>query len=243
MRHVARIQPRDVIAERFMRIGQHHRGAGENRAQENLQAAIAANVVECRPDRRGSARRAFGDDGARQCFQRMAGDFWYARRAGRQHQPLGGAFGPGRRGGLKRQLRGDNERDCLCGPLRRLVGDDSIDLGVRDQRIKMRRIKIGRAQQHAPCDTIELDHGEPRFELVRQLEQDRAARQLTQTAAQNRMPEDVRQRYHMVGIGDRAALELRAQIVAEREGLTRGHFRRPARNRPRWRGTLRPRKW
>ncbi len=89
----ARIEPRDVIGERLMRIRQHHRAAGEHGAEEDLQAAIAADVVECGPHRRRSARRTFGDDGAGECFQRMPGDLRHAGRARGEHQPFGGALG------------------------------------------------------------------------------------------------------------------------------------------------------
>ncbi|MGY4598877.1 hypothetical protein ACVWXL_006623 [Bradyrhizobium sp. GM22.5] len=226
-----------------MRIGQHHRAAREDGAEEYLQAAIAADVVERRPYRRGSARRAFGDDGAGECFQRMADDFRHARRARGEHQPFRGAFGPGRRCGLKRQLCGDDQRHASLGPAIGLVGDNGIDPGIRHQRVEMRRVEIRRAQQHAAGNTVELDHGKTRSELVGQFQQHRAAGQLAQAATQDRLRQDIRQRHDIVRVRQRAAGQLRAEMVAERKDLTRGHFRRPARNRPRWRGTLRPRKW
>ena len=58
MRHPTRVQPRHVIGEGFARLRQHHRAAADDGAQENLQAAIAADVVEGGPDRRRAARRA-----------------------------------------------------------------------------------------------------------------------------------------------------------------------------------------
>ncbi|MEY9591626.1 hypothetical protein ABIA06_003917 [Bradyrhizobium yuanmingense] len=243
MRDTARLQPRDVIGERLMGIGQHQRTAGEDGTEKDLQAAIAADVVERCPDRCRSARWAFGDDRAGQRFQRMAGDLWHPRGARGEHQPFGAARGLGRRGGLRRQLRGDDQRHAGRRPEFGLVGDDGIDPGIRDQGVEMRRVEVRRTQQHAAGDAVELDHGKAGPELVRQLEQHGTARELVQPPAQNSVRQDARQRYDIMRIGDGAAFQLRAQMVAKCKDLTRGHFRRPARNRPPWRGTLRPRKW
>ena len=49
--------PRDR-AMRLAGLRQHHRAAADDGAQEYLQAAVAANVVECRPDRRGCRAQA-----------------------------------------------------------------------------------------------------------------------------------------------------------------------------------------
>ena len=75
------VQARDVVGNGLTGLGQHQRTAADDRAQENLQAAIAADVVEGRPDRSRAAGRTVGGDRAGQAFERMADDFRQAQRA------------------------------------------------------------------------------------------------------------------------------------------------------------------
>ena len=56
MRDASRIQARHMTCDRLSRLRQHHRTAADDGAQEYLKAAIAANVIEGRPDRRTAAR-------------------------------------------------------------------------------------------------------------------------------------------------------------------------------------------
>jgi hypothetical protein len=57
-------QPRDMIGDRFVGSRQHHRTAANDGAQENLKAAIAADVTECRPHRWRAMRGIVGDNRA-----------------------------------------------------------------------------------------------------------------------------------------------------------------------------------
>ena len=107
----------------------------------------------------------------------------------------------------------------------RPIGDDGIDLGVRKQRLDATRIEVGRTQKHAAGDTVELDHCERGLQLPRRRKQHRSAGQLAGSADQTAVPENVGQRYAVPGIGNRAALQLRAEIFAQCEGLRRGHSR------------------
>ena len=70
----ARAQPCHVIRDGFSGLRQHHRSAADHRAQEYLQAAVAADVVERRPGRVRVARSPFGDDCAGKSIERMSDD-------------------------------------------------------------------------------------------------------------------------------------------------------------------------
>jgi hypothetical protein len=109
--------------------------------------------------------------------------------------------------------------------VQRLIGDDGVDFGIRKQGLDAIRIAVGRAQKHAAGDAVELDHRERGQQLSRCRKQDRAAGQLAVSADQAAVPENVGQRYAVPGIGNRAALQLRAEIFAQREDFRRGHSR------------------
>jgi hypothetical protein len=53
-----------MIGDRFVGSRQHHRTAANDGAQENLKAAIAADVTECRPHRWRAMRGIVGDNRA-----------------------------------------------------------------------------------------------------------------------------------------------------------------------------------
>ena len=63
-----------------------------------------------------------------------------------------------------------DQRDGLVRPLLGTVGDDSVDLGILDQRAQIVGIEIGRTQQHAPRDPVDLDHRESGDQLARDTE-------------------------------------------------------------------------
>ncbi len=77
----------EMIADRLAGAGQNKRNAAEHRAQENLQAAIAADVVERTPDRIVADRPATKRRG--QAGERMHHHFRHAGGARREHHPIG----------------------------------------------------------------------------------------------------------------------------------------------------------
>jgi hypothetical protein len=129
------------------------------------------------------------------------------------------------------------------GPARRLVGHDGIDFGVFDQGDDVIHVEVGRTQQHVASHAIDLGHREAADQLIRYREQHRTPGELAGATYQASMLKDIRQLHNLPRIRQCAALQLRAEIIAEREVLTRGHLRRSGRNRrplaetphlPRW---------
>ncbi len=228
MRHAARAQPRDMIGDRLAGVGQHHRAATDDGAQQDLQTAVAANVVEGGPHRRASARRAVGHDRAGQSFQGMADNLRHAGSARRQHQPVRGALAPYRRTGADRRLRGNHQSDAGVGPSRRMVGHHRIDPGVLEQNLDVIEIEIGRTQQHSARDAVDLRHRDRGYQLIRHRKQHRTPGELAKTAAKTGPADAVGQRHQLSRIRDRSPGDVRPKEVTEREHLTRGHFHRPA---------------
>ena len=227
MRDALRIEARDMIGERFARLGQHHRTATEDGTQENLKAAIAPDVIEGRPYRQRAAGRTVGDDGAGQSLQRMADDLRHARGAGGQHQPFGGTLGLYLCAPARRRAGRHHFIDAEIRPARRLIGDDGIDLGIVDQGLDMIGIEIGRTQQHPPRHAVDFRHRERRYQLIGDRKQHRAVGEFVEAADQAGLFKDVRQRYDATPVRNGTTLQLRTEIVTEREDFTRGHFHRP----------------
>ena len=101
------------------------------RAQEDLQAAIAADVVERAPDHGGV--RLLRGDGAGQPSERVHDHFRHAGGAGRQHHPFGLADAAAelRPARSRRAARPDRQIERRARRSR-LVLDDRIDLGAGD---------------------------------------------------------------------------------------------------------------
>ena len=216
-----------MIGERLAGLGQHHRAAADDGAQKDLKAAVAPDVIEGRPHRRGAAGRAVRDDRAGQSLQRVADDLRHARGAGRQHQPLRRAFGFCLCGRTHGRAGRHHQIHARVRPARRLVGDDRIDLGILDQGLNVIGVEIGRTQQHSPRHAVDFRHRDGRYQLIGNGKQHRAPGEFAGAAYQAGLFQDIRQRHDPSRVRNRAALQLRTEIVTEREDFTRGHFRRP----------------
>ena len=120
-------QAREMIGNRLAGAGKNERSAAEHRAQENLQSAITADVVERAPYRRGVGGTAAGD-GRREPGKIVHHHLRHARRARGQQYPFG-ANGNGRR--------------LVARSDRRRAGDAN---GERERR--MRRANRRRSRSH-----------------------------------------------------------------------------------------------
>ena len=87
MRDAVPGQAIEMLADRLARARQHQRSAAEHRAQENLQAAVAADVVEGAPYHRRIALLRL--ERRRQGGERVHHHFRHARGARRQQYPFG----------------------------------------------------------------------------------------------------------------------------------------------------------
>ena len=176
------------LANRLQRARQHHRAAAQHRTQENLQAAIAAHVVERAPYRT-VAERARGRHrpgrGAGQRRQRMTHQFGNTGRARGEQNPFSfvhrlAVRHAGSDRGARRHEYG--RAQLGCGP----VADHGIDLRRRHHARQMCRRYIGRAQHDAPRDTVEFDQRQCRRQLVARRQQHRPAAQLGEPPAERR---------------------------------------------------------
>ena len=228
----------EMIADRLAGAGQNKRNAAEHRAQENLQAAIAADVVERTPDRVVDDRPAAKRRG--QAGERMHHHFRHAGGARREHDPLGLARGGGKppgRGNLRSAGNADRqiERGACC---RALVDDHRIDVGAGDDRREVFGIGIGRQDGETARDAVKLDQGERRGQLTAGGDENGFSGQFFEPAAEARAAGKIGDADARVTIEEEALL--RPDIVAQRLRLSVRHFRRLSRNRRKSRETARP---
>ncbi len=172
-----------MIGDRLAGARQNERSACDNRAQKNLQTAVAADIVERTPhdglgfrwrrDRRGEAAEA------------VHHHLRHAGRARRQQHPFG-------RNPIRRVLRdrheiwrADDHDGNACESLRRLAIDhDGIDVGVRHQRAKMPALDIRRQDSEAAGNPIKLDQRQSARELACGRNQNRTSAQFGEAAAE-----------------------------------------------------------
>ncbi len=105
----------EMLGDRLAAARQHERGAAKHRAQENLQAAIAANIVERRPN--DIAIDLALAKGCGEAGHAVDHHFGHAGGAGGQHHPLC-------RARRRDQLRLRRRRDLggTHDPVRKLEG-------------------------------------------------------------------------------------------------------------------------
>src|SRR5258708_7720854 len=87
MRRLVRAQAQEKVSYRFGSPGEHQRPASENGAEENLEAAVTANVIECAPDNAWFLPPP-ASDGRGQAFQAMQDHFRHPACAGSQEHPF-----------------------------------------------------------------------------------------------------------------------------------------------------------
>ncbi len=156
------------IDQALVRAGNHHRSAAEQTAQQDLQAAIAADIVKCGPDH-GPVRRGHGLDRPRQAFQVVHHHLGRSGGAGGEHHP----FGPDRLGRCRQFVRhgcrrGDSQNPKTVEPGQGLLAirhhRGHLTIADHDRQIVHR--KIGRAQNQSPRDAVQRDQGQGRAQLI-----------------------------------------------------------------------------
>jgi hypothetical protein len=88
VRHAMFGEPRKMVGNWLAGVSEDPRGAAENRLQEDLQPAIAANVIERAPYGR-AVRRARDCHGRGKAGKIVQDHLRYANRIGGQQHPLG----------------------------------------------------------------------------------------------------------------------------------------------------------
>jgi hypothetical protein len=184
MRHAASAGADQKILDRLAIAAQRQRAQAGDRAQENLQAAITADVVERRPILHRGLRRVRRDR-AGQRRQRMDDHFRVARGSRCQQHPFGRVTAERlSRARLQWQRAGREKRNGR--DLRRLALpaiDDGIGFGVADDGAQMPGLEIGRAENDAARPTVELDQRGGGLQLVARHQDDRTAFECAKIAA------------------------------------------------------------
>ena len=240
VRRPMRAESRQVLGDRLLRIGENQRAAVEHRAQQDLQPAVAPDVVERRPHDAAVAPRARFDRGG-EAGERVHDHLGDAGRARGEENPLRSpGAGPRRR--VERDRRGtdDGERHAERAQVARvLVGNDRVDAGFGDHGREMLARKIRRAENHPARDAVELDQRQCGGELVAGEDEHARAVERGEVATEARAVHEIRERNAGAARVEKALAAVRrlVQERAQRPCVTRRHLgrhpRRPARDRRR----------
>ena len=162
-----RAGPDQEVPWRFLGARQHQRSSAEERTEENLQAAVTANVVEGAPHD-GGCRRAADCDRARQARPCVHDHLRKAGRTRCEEDPfrLVASVPLGIGGRDPRTARDERSRAWSAGFERIPVGHERIHRGGRGDEGDMFRRQIGRAKNESPRDAVEFDERQPRRELI-----------------------------------------------------------------------------
>ena len=228
-------EPRQVVGHGLAGARQDERASADHGPQEDLQTAVAANVVEGAPHRRSGGRldrRGEARDG-------VADQLGNARGARGQQHPFG--LPAAHRQivlRLDRRAAFGVKRDTECvrigraGVGRAAIGHDRIDLGGRDDGAKMVLRHAWRANDETARDAVQLDHRERRCELVTGGKENRAPLQGAEPAAETRTGDEIGERDARARAPEMPRRTYgTAEPSTQRRGVTLQHFRRRARSR------------
>ena len=226
MRHALRAEAYEKVADRFAGTREHERSAAERSAQKNLQSAVPADVVEGAPDDVvADAERSA--NGRRQCGEVVRDHSWRARRPRREEDPVrvaarGWSVGPCR----DHAGAGDSQRNVQHVAEIIAIRHDRVRPRVHGKSGEMFASQIGRADDEASGNSVELDEGEGCGELIVRGDEGGAVGELGGSTAEARAGQERGEtnaagaaRQHAFGIGRRVS-----QPVANR----RHGVRRPA---------------
>ncbi len=171
-----RSRPGQEVGRGLLCVGQHHARAAGQGAQQHLQPAIAADVVEGGPDQ-GLAGPLFRGHGAGQGVKRVGHHLGPAGGARGEHDPLGASAAVPNRDGL-------GAVDGVAGHLSRqgvrdlAVVQQGVDPGLGADGRQVGGVEIGRAQHQPRGQAVELDQGQGGGKLAAGAHQHRAPGQL-----------------------------------------------------------------
>ena len=205
-----------MIGDCFLRVRQHHRAAAEHRAQEDLQAAVAAHVIERGPDRRRTWRWPFRKDCPGKPGERVTDDLRCAGRAGREQQPFGLGSDRGWTSRLHRQPSSNDQGNAEVLPEGGVVADHGVNLGIGNHRREMFGPQVRRTQQHAAHDAIEFEHHKRGGELICHRDQHRSAGKFRGTAGKNAAGHQIGDGNDRASVGQRATRSAFSQMVSKR---------------------------
>ena len=194
-------QADEVIVDALAGAAQVKRLAPRERAQEDLQAAVAANVVERRPGLRWR-----GAEGAGQGRERVDDHLRRAAGARSRHHPFGGEA-PAARRGERFERQAARDREIEIDLRRRFVAviDQRVRLRPADQRFKAGPVEAGRAEHDAAREAVELDQRRGGLGHVADGERDRAPFEAVEFAAEARRVREIVERQPPIARRDRSA--------------------------------------
>ena len=140
-------EPDEKRVDAFARVAERQRLDARQRAQQDLQPAVAADVVEGRPALAGDGAKRRG-----QRCERMGDELRRAAGARGRHHPFGDDTRRARRGERRqRQAAGDAGRDVDLWRRRVAVMDQRVGLGRARERAERVRagVPAGRARSGA----------------------------------------------------------------------------------------------
>ena len=217
-------RPGEEADQRLCGIRQHQR-ARVQRAEVDLQPAVAPDVVEGGPDDLGR-RRAIGERGG-EARQIVLHELRCTGGTGSEENPLGLTRArPPHRVGLERRPGIDRDPDADLAARRRAAGilHAGIGCGARDDGRQVFGGEPGRQEHHAPRHPVELGDRESRGELICHGEQHRTAAQLLEPPAEDR------------GVRKPGERDPAATAVERAGGRSGGRDRVPQRARLTWQG-------
>ncbi len=176
VRNAVRAGARQELLGRLRRTREHQRATRQHRAQIDLQAAVAADVVERAPDR-VRVRRLAGQE-SRETRQAMGHELGSTGRAGSQQNPLARRdLAPLARGRHRAALQAPQAMDGpgRAGMVHRTVRQGEIRIRARGDLRQALRTQVGRTQHQAARDAVELEQRKRRAHLLAQRQQYGAA--------------------------------------------------------------------
>ncbi len=148
----------------FARLRQDHRAATDQGAEQNLQAAIAADVVERAPHCIMGHAQAVIDRACQGC-QRVHQHFGPAGGAGGEQHPFGAGVSDMRLAGARDGQAAIMQRQS--GGLRAgVIGECQLRLRVGDDERQVRGCQVRRAEDDAARDAVQFKGGERRGPLL-----------------------------------------------------------------------------
>ena len=147
-------EAQQVVGDGLSSARQNQRTRAHDAAQEDLQPAIAAHVVEGRPDDALLVPLHRGDR-ACQAFETVHHELRHAGRAGCQQQPFGRTMTRRRLARRDRQPTSDARQVEAGESLGLSIGDDELGRGRRSDRGEILGRQIARTQGDAARQPVE----------------------------------------------------------------------------------------
>src|SRR5881296_2088939 len=194
MGHSVRAGPDQEVAHRLLEARQYQRSPAEQGAQENLQTAVTANIVERAPDG-WCCRCPPAADRCRQAQQRVHDELRLTGRPGSEEDPFRFVlFVPLRRGRRKSRAAPDERSDPFTPGFGRIpIGHERIDRCGRFDEWNVLGRQVGRTENESSRDAIKFDERQGGRELVTGRDEYGAPAKLAEASTEARSVDQIAQ--------------------------------------------------